>query len=213
LACLPSEWDLSATMVRYDNAPPLQSLIDAAKQYATSTTRAAPGVVCRPDAIIARNHAAALTTVVDASFPVPPQAPVAAVVADAPANGTNPRKRQAGVDMGSNPKRAAAGSRPPRPAPYCYQCNADGHLSPQCRAVGYNDKTAFKPVNGQRPLGGLRGKLTVPRVGLVDRRAPATSTSVADHPPSFSGFQFDLYDDDDMSRLEQLLPMTNKPDE
>ncbi|KAI8348315.1 hypothetical protein B0O80DRAFT_429624 [Mortierella sp. GBAus27b] len=98
------------------------------------------------------------------------------------------RKRKAShAESSSIAKRVVSGSNAVRPAPYCYLCNSDGHLSPQCRVEGYADKNAFRPVNGVRPSGGLRGKPSSARVGFLGPAA-ASVASVSDLSSPFLAF-------------------------
>lgn len=221
LQCLPAEWDLSTVMMNHQNAPPLQVLIDAAQQHAVTTNRIhGLGHFGRLNDTLRRLYARSPSTVSasassgigsgigsgtssgsgSGSIKVTSTADVSS---SASSPSVSSRKRKAGhAELSSSAKRVVSGSNAVRSAPFCYRCNADGHLSPQCRAEGYADRNAFRPVNGVRPLGGLRGKPSSARVGFL---GPASSSvaSVSDLSSPFSGFRYDQYDDDELSLLQR----------
>ncbi|KAF9947146.1 hypothetical protein BGZ65_009079 [Modicella reniformis] len=114
LQCLPADWDLSAT--RYDNAPTLQSLIDAAQQHATTTNWLhGPSALGRPDPVILQNHAYASRAAV-ASAPLVSAVPAPAPSSGAPISGSQAqyspmsRKRKSVDGFSSISKRQFSGS-------------------------------------------------------------------------------------------------------
>ncbi|KAI8348364.1 hypothetical protein B0O80DRAFT_514646 [Mortierella sp. GBAus27b] len=227
LQCLPAEWDLSTVMMNHQNAPPLQVLIDAAQQHAvTSDCIHGLGHFGRLNDSLRRLYARSPSTVsASASSGIGSGTSSGSgsgsikvtSTADVSSSASSPSvsslKRKAGhAESSSSAKRVVSGSNAVRSAPFCYRCNADGHLSPQCRAEGYADRNAFRPVNGVRPSGGLRGKPSSARVGFL---GPASSSvaSVSDPSSPYSGFRYDQYDDDELSLLQSQIPCANKPDD
>jgi len=169
---LPS-FNLSPVLSLHNHAPPLVDLLFAARQEAASSRiRRGTGRLFRPSLTVHQLHsptsAAQLVapSLADAEFTAVSSPPASS---QRSFRGDRRLKRSITSEEDSTPKRrsvAPPSAGVPRRSLWCYRCNADDHIVPDCKDVDFVDRGAFRPVYGQRPTGGRRaGESAGPRIG------------------------------------------------
>lgn len=217
LQCLPPSFNVTSVMTLHRQAPPLPDLILAARQEAASSSiRFGTGRLLRPDAYLVTLHSPSPAPHLVAPSVVP--LPTASSPrSSSPVASSGPQfrgdygrnKRAASSSAGPAPKRqlldrSSPSDTQPRRAFWCYRCNAGDHYSSDCNDELYLEKGAFRPVNGQRPVGGRRGESSNLRIGSL--HLPSSSDLPSDLArSSSSSWAWDQYDDEECSLLRARL--------